>query len=197
MRYNFKSSLKQGAAGEERLHKVFPTWTRTDGRREDFVTPEGKKIELKTEGRTTEETKNLALEWESSPGKPGAIERAVADDIDYIIYLYADDKYFVYTPASLLEYMLRHEEKHRMVRVQNSTYVTLVLLVPRDAVEHLRVEVGQTKPLTSDEKLTMLAGTLRYIAYCQNSKIGARAFRLKAQEVLKECGLAAEPQESE
>ena len=141
MRYNFRSSLKQGAAGEDRLHKLFPAWTRKDGKKEDFVTPEGKKVELKTEGRTTEQTPNLALEWESSPGKPGAIRRACDDLIDYIIYLYADDKYFVYRPEELLLFMVENEDLYRMVKVQNSTYTTLVLLVPRDAVKHLLVEI--------------------------------------------------------
>lgn len=139
--HNFKSSLKAGAAGEARLHKLFPAWTRTAGRVEDFRTSEGKLVELKTEGRATTQTPNLALELMSSPGRPGAIARAVADNITYMIYLFADDKYFVYEPVALLEYMTVHANKYRLVQIPNRTYETTVMLVPRADLTHLEVKL--------------------------------------------------------
>ncbi len=139
--HHFGRSLSRGKMGEERIHKLFPTWTRTDGRKEDFITPEGKLVELKTEGRATTETKNLALELMSSPGKPGAIQRAVNDNIDYIIYLFADGKYFVYEPKRLLAYMNEFAGQYRLVNIPNRTYETTVMLVPRADVAHLELEL--------------------------------------------------------
>lgn len=136
--YNhFKSKLKQGQSGEDRLHKLFPNWLRADGRIADFVTDEGHLIELKTESRTTEQTPNLALEMASSPGKPGAIQRAINDGIDTIVYMYADDRLFAYAPAALLEFAIQNRKKYRTVFVPNDSYESEVLLVPRDAVKHL------------------------------------------------------------
>lgn len=136
--HNFKSSLGRGALGEAKFHKLFPTWTRTDGKKEDFITPEGKLVELKTEGRSTEQTPNLALELMSSPGKPGAVQRAVNDGIHYIVYLFADGKYFVYEPKALLEFM-NTATKYRIVQIPNRTYETTVILIPRADVAHLEV----------------------------------------------------------
>lgn len=141
MSYNFKSSLRQGQKGEDAFHKLFPDWTRSDGRKEDFVMPNGKTVELKTERRTTDETPNLALELESSPGRPGAIQRAVADGIDYIIYYFADGKYFVYKPQELLVVMSDPLKIYRTVAIPNTTYNTRVLLVPRKDLILLEVSL--------------------------------------------------------
>jgi hypothetical protein len=131
MIYKFNESLKAGAAGEDKVQQLYPDWVRTDGRIADFITPDGKKIEVKTERRTTAETPNLALELASSPGRPGAIERAVADGIDYILYQFADDIIFVYQPVPLLSYMNENKHNYRQVNVNNGSYHSTVLLVPR------------------------------------------------------------------
>lgn len=141
MVYQFKSQLKKGQDGEARMHAIFPDWVRTDGKIEDFFTATGAAIEVKTESRTTEETPNLALELESSPGRPGAIQRAVNDGIDYIVYLFADDKYFIYSPKKLLAFMDKHKDKYRQVKVKNKTYFTTVLLVPREALKEFECQL--------------------------------------------------------
>lgn len=140
MAFTFKGQLKKGHEGEERIQKLFPNWIRTDGRAEDFFTPAGGSIEVKAESRTTEETPNLALELESSPGRPGAIERAVVDNIDYVVYLFADDKYFAYNPKRLLAFMQENKDKYRQVKVRNATYYTTVLLVPREALREFECQ---------------------------------------------------------
>lgn len=136
--YNhFRSKLAQGQSGEERLHKLFPTWTRTDGKGADFITEHGFKVELKTESRSTAETPNIALELASSAGKPGAIHRAVEEGIDRIIFMYSDGALFCYSPAALLEFAVKNRTKYRTVFVDNDTYQTEVLLVPRKDVAAL------------------------------------------------------------
>ena len=138
---SFLIDLKRGQDAEAKFHTKFPTWQRTDGRRADFIMPDGRTVELKTESRTTKETPNLALELESSPGKPGAIERAVRDGVTFIIYWFADDKYFVYQPSTLLAYLTLHNSKHRIIKVRNATYFTTVCLVPRDALKEFEMSV--------------------------------------------------------
>lgn len=142
--YNhFKSKLKQGQSGEDRLHKLFPDWLRADGRVADFVTADGHLVELKTESRSTADTPNLAIEMASSPGKAGAIERAVTDNIDMIVFMYSDDKLFAYHPAALLEFANVHRKKYRTVFVPNDGYDTEVLLIPRSAVTHLERNLSE------------------------------------------------------
>lgn len=138
--FNFKSSLAQGHAGEQRMLSLFPNWKRTDGRKEDFIMPNGHTVELKAEQRSTIETPNLAVELESSPGRPGALERAVNDDITYIVFLYSDGNYFTYKPQELLNFT--KSNSFRIVKVQNPTYETTVALVPRRDVQHLEVQLS-------------------------------------------------------
>lgn len=139
MSYNFKSSLRQGQKGEEAFHKLFPDWTRSDGKKEDFVMPNGKLVELKTEGRTTEETPNVALELESSKGRPGAIQRAMTDGVHFVVYVFADGKYFVYDTLKLNEFIVERQSEYRNVKIQNSTYQSIVLLVPREDLKRCEV----------------------------------------------------------
>lgn len=141
MTHKFKDSLKAGAAGEDRIQAMFPTWVRNDGRKQDFTMPDGTKVEVKTESRTTEQTPNVALEWESSPGRPGAIKRAVDDGIKYVVYLFKDDKIFSYDAKKLFDYMVDNVERYRMVGIRNSTYITQVLIVPRAHLKGVQVDV--------------------------------------------------------
>lgn len=139
MRHNFKRSLAAGAAGETRLHAMFPSWTRTDGRIEDFIMPNGDKVDLKTESRSSLDTPNIAAELSSSDGRPGAIERAVNDSVKYIIFLFADDVYFMYRAVDLLAYM--NTAKHRTVRIPNQGWTSTIMLVPRETIKHLEVQI--------------------------------------------------------
>jgi hypothetical protein len=140
MTANFKNDLKRGAAGEDRIAKLFPTWTRESGRKQDFTMPDGTKVEVKTESRTTAQTPNVALEFESSPGKPGAVRRAVDDGVTVIVYLFKDDKLFFYDARKLYDFMVDNVERYRMVSVPNSTYVTQVLIVPRAHLKEVEVD---------------------------------------------------------
>ena len=73
--YTFKDSLAQGTAGELRFLAMFPLLQMTDGRKADFILPNGRKADLKTESRSTAQTANFAIELYSSVDRPGAIER--------------------------------------------------------------------------------------------------------------------------
>lgn len=140
MRADFKSDLKRGAAGEERIAAMFPSWSRSSGRKEDFVTDKGELVEIKTESRTTTQTPNLALEVESSPGKPGAIQRAVNDGVSLVVYLFADNEYFVYDAVRLLQFMRDKSDKYRTVKIPNKTYYTTVILIPREDLEGVEID---------------------------------------------------------
>ena len=133
--HDFKSSLAKGHEGEIYMQSLFPKWRRTDGYKEDLITEDGKLVEIKTESRTTEQTPNVALEWASSPGRPGAIERACKDGVTYLIYLFADKKYFVYDPVKVWAFMRKNYAKYRRVSIVNPTYYSTVLLVPRADLE--------------------------------------------------------------
>lgn len=137
MIHSWHKSLKAGTAGEDVIASLFPDWTRNDGRKQDFTMPDGTRVEVKTESRTTKQTPNLALETESSPGRPGAIQRAVDDGVKLVVYLFADDKYFVYDSVKLLEFMKLHDSKYRKVKIPNKTYNTTIILIPRT---HLKEE---------------------------------------------------------
>lgn len=135
--HSFRRSLKRGSTGEFRFHAMHPTLIRTDGKVEDFKTLNGKLVELKTESRSTLETPNIAVEMQSSEKRPGALQRAVDDNIDYIVYLFANDLYFCYNPKKLLEYVLAAKVKYRHVDIPNKGYTSVVVLVPRADLLHL------------------------------------------------------------
>lgn len=139
--YNFRSSLRSGKAGEERLHAMFPDWERLDGTAADFKMPNGKLVELKTEQRTTGETANVALELHSSGSKPGAIERAVTDGVSYVIYMFADGQLFIYDATMLRNFLLENSALYRNVKIRNTNYNSTVVLVPRDALKEVEVSL--------------------------------------------------------
>ena len=140
MTADFKKDLKRGQAGEERVAKLFPKWSRSDGRKEDFITDKGELVEVKTEGRSTAQTPNVALELESSTGRRGAIQRAVDDGISLVLYLFSDGEYFVYDAVRLLQFMKLNENEYRQVKIKNKTYETTVLIVPRKDLEEVEID---------------------------------------------------------
>jgi hypothetical protein len=135
----FENSLKSGHVGEIRMNAIKPAWVRTNGLKEDFILPDGDYLELKTESRASTDTPNIAVELSSSPGKPGALQSAVNNGCKYICFLFADDKYYIYNAQKLLEYVL--SANHRTVKVANANYNSVVMLVPRTAVEDLLCQI--------------------------------------------------------
>ena len=138
--FHFGESFRQGTIGENRLLEKFPNLTKGDGRKVDIYTPSGKRLELKSESRSTEQTPNLAIETGHSNGALGALDRACEDDIDYLVYMYADGETFTYNPKELKAFLDSTELKFREVKVKNKAYMTHVSLVPREAVKHLERE---------------------------------------------------------
>jgi hypothetical protein len=139
----FKQDLQKGHDAEIRFNALFPSWKRLDGLKADFELPNGDTVELKSEQRTTAQTPNLAVEWASSPGKPGAIERAYLDNVTYIVYLYADDNYFMFKTGDLWAFIKRNYPNYRKVKVENVNYDTEVCLIPRVDVAHLLVQIKE------------------------------------------------------
>lgn len=137
----FESSLSYGKLREECFHALHPQLVRTDGLAEDFRTKSGKTIELKSERRQSIDTPNIAVEVESSPGSPGALQRAVNDNITIIVWMFADFATYAYRPEELAAFLTTFSG--RIVEVNNGNYLTKVLLVPRDAVKHLEVDLNE------------------------------------------------------
>lgn len=135
--YGFRKQLLLGNEAEVSINLRFPSWKRTDGRREDFVLPNGKTLELKSESRSVTATPNLALELHSSSGNPGAIERAVAHGVHYICYMFANKDIFVYRSTELWQYLETNKSRYRNIKINNGSYLTTVVLVPRRDVAHL------------------------------------------------------------
>lgn len=136
---SFQKDLKQGKAGEDAFHKLYPKLIKTNGRLYDFETIAGKRVELKTETRTTGETPNLALELNSSGGRLGCIQNAFKNSVDYLVYAFADDKHFVYNCTAVFIYMVSNAYRYRQVQVPNGTYKTTIVLIPRADLKALEV----------------------------------------------------------
>lgn len=137
----FQSSLKAGQIGEAAFHELYPDWERLEGTSADFKMPDGRLVELKTELRSTADTPNMAIELNSSAGKPGALEKSVTDGCSFIVYYYSDGAYFAFDPKELLEYVTKYRMLYRKVSVPNANYDTTVLLLPRRDIEHLLKEL--------------------------------------------------------
>lgn len=141
MTHSWHKSLKAGTAGEDVIASLFPTWTRESGRKQDFTMPDGTRVEVKTESRTTAQTPNLALETESSPGRPGAIQRAVDDGVSIVVYLFSDGELFSYDAVKLLQYMKLHDSEYRKVKIPNKTYNTTIILIPRVDLKEVEIKL--------------------------------------------------------
>ena len=143
MTHSFQKSLSVGKRGEQALHKLFPSWTRLDGLKADFVTPLGTKIECKFESRASTETENFAMELQSRPGRPGAIQQAVQNGCEFITYLFSDGELFCFRCDLLLHWLVMNAHKHRQVEIPNKTYKTTIVLIPRKELRKLEVPIEQ------------------------------------------------------
>lgn len=136
---SFEGDLKAGQDAETTFHAKHPWLIRADGKLYDFETPKGKRVELKSEKRTTAETPNLALELNSSGGRLGCIQNAYNNDVHYLVYTFADGKQFTYNCTALFIFMIANAYRYRQVHVSNGSYLTTVVLIPRADLHALEV----------------------------------------------------------
>lgn len=140
--FDFKEQLAVGDKGEELFLAKHPDLTRLDGRNGDFIGFSKRKIELKTDSRTTRDTVNFFIERFSSMEKqsPGGPWRSMVDEVYYFVYLFADSYIYWLETAALVEHLDAHLADYKSRTVYNKGWTALGYLVPRASLEHLIVK---------------------------------------------------------
>lgn len=131
---DFKKDLERGAAGEAAFHKLKPHLTRLDGRGADFVDPDGKTYEIKTDSYVS---KNFFVErWSDiDRKKAGGPWQSAEKKIDYFCYSFPKMGItYIFTVAALLS-QLEKIEKPNVRRVLNRGWITLGWLVPIESLK--------------------------------------------------------------
>src|SRR5271170_7514484 len=97
--FDFKAQMAIGDQGEkdflERYTSLAPKKSTKD-RAVDFILGDGKKVELKSDSYSMEETENFFMEIYGciTTSKLGGPLRAKADNIDYFVYYFPKNKTF-------------------------------------------------------------------------------------------------------
>jgi hypothetical protein len=140
--WDMATQLAIGSAGEALFLKFNPDLVRLDGRKGDFVGFSKRKIELKTESRTTKETPNLFIERYRNDilCTPGGPWQALEHKVYYIVYMYADGVVYWFKVAEMVEWLEAHENNYKKHRIPNKGWASIGWLVPRASVEHLIIK---------------------------------------------------------
>lgn len=139
---NFDRDLRFGQRAEREFMGIHP-WelVKSTDRRWDFETPEGLRVELKTDTYDPAKTPNLFMErWSDiDRGTPGSIWRACEDEVDVFIYWFVAGRFWMEcrTPISLRNFLDIHTKSLKLEKVTNKSWVTGGYKVRRDEVEHL------------------------------------------------------------
>lgn len=149
----FKADLSIGQAGEELLLKMWPSLERLSGRHSDFLTPTYELLELKTDRRRLSDTPNMFIEvWSNKQLKrPGGLWQAFGRGSTLWAYMHLPDQIVhIYRTVQLLEYVEARigEGRHAPLKVRevwNPRYTTVGVLLPREDVGHLVIDVLGTK----------------------------------------------------
>lgn len=138
--YSWKQQLEKGMKAEELFLDICHlNLTKSDTRDYDFVTRDGRKVELKTDFYGENKTENFFIERYSvmEEDKPGGPWQSKAKKVDLYIYLYADTgAYYVFSD---LKALCKEVEKLDLplIPVRNRTYNGGGYKVPREAIRHL------------------------------------------------------------
>ena len=132
--YSWKQQLEKGMKAEELFLDICHlNLTKSDTRDYDFVTRDGRKVELKTDFYGEERTPNFFMErWSvMEQEKPGGPWQSKGKQVDLFIYLYADTgTYYVFSD---LRALCRVVEKMNLPVVpdRNKRYARGGYTVPR------------------------------------------------------------------
>lgn len=153
--FDFKEQLAIGAAGESLFLQFNPDLTRLDGKKGDFVGFSGRKIELKTESRTTKETANFFIERYRNDVScaAGGPWQAKEHEVYYLVYMFADGVVYWLKVAELIEWLEAHEKDYKKHRIPNKGWAAIGWLVPRASVEHLIIKKSNLKD-SADARLS-------------------------------------------
>lgn len=131
---NFANDLKRGQAGEHQFLTIFKALIGTDGRKGDIVTPDGNKIELKTDFYPMHKTKNFFIERYSSleVHSPGGPWQAKQHGCKWFVYYYTADKTgFIFETDNLLTQLDKLESNLTPVHIKNRKWTTIGYKVDR------------------------------------------------------------------
>jgi len=139
--FDFEQQLKVGKKGEDSLLIRFPFLEKTDGRKADFIIKEGYPcagdfLELKTETRTIEETKNFFIESYSDTERRtvGGPWRARNDGVRFYAHLFKCGALYIFDTAILLPHLVKaiKIKKIPAKKIKNKTWVTTGYAVSRE-----------------------------------------------------------------
>ena len=140
--FDMKEQLAKGDAGEVLFLKYHPDLTRLDGRKGDFIGFTQRKIELKTDSRTTRNTPNFFMEHvrNEDTGAPGGPWQSADTDVYYFVYLFADGFIYWFETAALVLFLNQHKDSYKSHRVFNRGWTATGFLVPRASLESLIIK---------------------------------------------------------
>ncbi len=140
--FNFQEQLAKGDAGEVKFLKAYPDLTRLDGRKGDFIGFSGKKIELKTDSRTTRSTPNFFMEHirNEATKAVGGPWQSLEHEVYYFVYLFADGVVYWFETAALVAHLNENLASYPTRRIFNRGWSAVGLLVPRPALEPLIIK---------------------------------------------------------
>ena len=146
MKYGFQQQLKVGKSGEALFKKLYPELEQTDGRTVDFVSPEGLRIELKTD---TYDSGNFFIERYSDFLKQtvGGPWQAQSKDGDMYAYMFlAKGKVYWFNVNKLVSFMdewienltpSQHDKHFKLIKQRGARYETGGYTVPINELEAL------------------------------------------------------------
>lgn len=140
--FGFQEQLAKGQKGEELFLKYHPDLTRLDGRKGDFIGFSQKKIELKTDSRSTTDSPNFFMERirNETTGAPGGPWQSAESKIHYFVYLFSDGTIYWFETAALVAHLEEHEKSYKTRRIFNRGWTAVGWLVPRASLEALIVK---------------------------------------------------------
>ena len=145
--FGFKTQLEVGQAGEAEFLERYPTkLTIHPDRDGDFIHPDGRKLELKTDTYSMQKTPNFFIErWSVlHQEKPGSLWQAHEHGCSIFCYYFVKNStYFRIAdiPAAIARVETYIEEqKPGMVYVKNRGYITGGYKIPRALLEDLTEE---------------------------------------------------------
>lgn len=144
--HSFSSSLAKGQQAEALFLAARPDLKRLDGRKHDFVAPDGSTYELKGDQYDMSKTKNFFVELVSNSRKlsPGGPAQALKNGTKYWVYMYVKNKtYYIFDTVELVETIqnLLISEQLELRSIPNKKYATFGVKVPRKLLEHIYTEV--------------------------------------------------------